>query len=771
MNNEKEVGDMQEDTMMPTGPRRRRRQAAEPSDVSPTQEKKEEVLHVPTSVPAVSAVRDALQTAAAEHVKTDKPGKKEVEKTSIPENRDRNRSSEKAESTESRHNAAGTRGYVPDKLTPEQLASAAVRREKTQTGSMTHTGSAGHVHQSDGMVRTGSTGRVNQQTGGVGQSGGMPRMGYSGSQRIQNGPSQPSGAYRTGYPSGSMPVMPHQGGTTAWTGNTPRSQSGSQSVVRTNGSGGYPPRSQTAPNPMAQSQGLMQTRGVTHSGSQQVPPAPAKGNMPVQGKSSGEKAGKGQRLIRLIVVGVVLAAITFGAVRVIGNIQTARAVRERVEAYNAYFVPGVFVDGISLGGMTYDEALSIVRSNAQSRSDAWSVALTYQGSLVQRINASDLNITVDVQETMNEAWQQGHQGTIEERSAAMDALEITPYEAFTANPGGDQSKINDILQNLANLVYRAPEDATIETFNPDLTYPFVFHEEVAGRRLDTDSLRKAIFQSLSSMESDSIELTIESIAPKVTVDWIKENLVAERGFGSTPITSHSTDNRNENIRVAFSKISGTVLQPGESFSFNDIVGQRTEKNGFLPAIEYAYGEVSDGIGGGVCQASTTVYLAAVRAGMQIVKREPHSDAVNYISYGKDATVYWYSNHKIDMVFKNPTDQPVYITAAVQSDRNQRTKLVCNVRIYGAGMDGITYDIVTEETVIEAPMEPEYVKDKNGDYVTYTDEEKVVRQASNGCQVTSWRVAYKDGEEIERKYMYTDTYKPKPERIYVGVTPR
>ena len=91
---------------------------------------------------------------------------------------------------------------------------------------------------------------------------------------------------------------------------------------------------------------------------------------------------------------------------------------------------------------------------------------------------------------------------------------------------------------------------------------------------------------------------------------------------------------------------------GSKFSFNDTVGPRNFSTGFLPAIEYAYGTEQWGWGGGVCQASTTVYLAAIQSGMTILSREPHSMAVSYTEYGKDATVSDTRGREIDFSFRN-----------------------------------------------------------------------------------------------------------------------
>ena len=523
----------------------------------------------------------------------------------------------------------------------------------------------------------------------------------------------------------------------------------------------YPNQEQSAGNgqkPQTQNQ----------PGNAYYPPKPPEEN-------GGRSGQTGRGLYQKIMIGIAAAVIL-----IVGGIFLTRYLRERadyrameeyVHSYDALFVPGVYVDEIPLEGMNMAQAQAMVQSNAQQRSSAWGVNLTYNGQIVRTITGSDLSMNVDVQDALSAAWNQGHIGSVEERKAAMDQLQANAFHAYTADPSGDTSVIDTILQEINRQVYRVPQDATIASFNPDLSYPFTFNQEVVGRSLNIEAAKQAIFASLSEMTTTNVELQLETQQPNVTVESIKSSLLEMRGTATTPISSSSADERNANIRNAFSKISGTIIQPGGQFSFNSIVGPRTEKNGFLPAIEYAYGELSDGIGGGVCQASTTVYLAAVRAGMEIVKREPHSDAVSYIEYGKDATVYWYSNHKIDMVFRNTTSSPIYITAAVQSSPTRRTNLVCVVNIYGATLNGLSYDIVTQETVIEAPTEPEYVKDKNGEYVTYTDQQKIVRKASNGCSVDSWRVTYENGREVDRVFMYNDIYKPKAERIYVGVTPR
>ena len=160
------------------------------------------------------------------------------------------------------------------------------------------------------------------------------------------------------------------------------------------------------------------------------------------------------------------------------------------------------------------------------------------------------------------------------------------------------------------------------------------------------------------------------------------------------------------------------------------------------------------------------------AGLQVLKREPHSDKVSYSDLGKDATVYWYGKRRIDLTFRNNTDSTIYIVAAVKQDSTNKKRLNATVAIYGPDMGDVRYEMESEivET-LPAPFKPEYKKDTNGTYVTYKDQQKSVSAAKEGYVVNCYLVEYTSGEMTNRKLMYTDRYEPKGEVIYVGVKDR
>jgi len=460
-------------------------------------------------------------------------------------------------------------------------------------------------------------------------------------------------------------------------------------------------------------------------------------------------------LIALVVIGII-AGGAYAGIQISRDMAEKQKISDKVTPYNNLYCPGVYVDGIALGGMTPEQAMNSVQSQINQRHDAWSVQLMYEGNLIATVNSELLNMNVDQNELnalMNDAWQQGHTGTEAERYAQMEALEKKPYQVYTAKPSSDTSQIDTLLAGLKQQIDKEPVDAQVLTFDTTRAYPFLFSEEQTGLRLDIEPLKQQLYQMVSTMQSGSLELVPEVIQPQKTVAELEKHY-ALRAMATTPIDKHSTEDRNNNIRRCFQLISGTAVQPGKTFSFNKTVGPRTMENGFYPAIEYINDEHVEGIGGGACQASTTVYQAAVCAGLEIVSRRPHSDSVSYSDYGKDATVYM-GGKQIDLQFKNNTDEPIYITAEVLTDPSNKSRLMTKVCIYGADLGNVKYTLETQVVeTLPSIMEPVYVNDK-----------ELEQNAKDGCIVDSYRMTYVDGILTNREFLFKDTYNPKPQKIY------
>lgn len=162
------------------------------------------------------------------------------------------------------------------------------------------------------------------------------------------------------------------------------------------------------------------------------------------------------------------------------------------------------------------------------------------------------------------------------------------------------------------------------------------------------------------LTSTPIPITTPGAGPTVTSKPKNPNEISS--FATT--IHDKNENRVSNIKTAAEDLDGTVIEPGEIFSFNDSVGRRTKDKGYKEAPIFVNGEKSKGVGGGVCQVSTTLYNAALEADLEIIERHRHSRKVSYVEEGKDATVVYNSK---DLRFKNTKDYPIEIRVSVSED--------------------------------------------------------------------------------------------------------
>lgn len=581
----------------------------------------------------------------------------------------------------------------------------------------------------------------------------------------------PRGTYEYGAFSGQrygVKADPHMGGNTGGYGEN-MSRTAGADASRFAGGGGYYGSSSRRENAYGYSHD-----GINgHSGH----------GRDVSMKDSnncGKPPRRNMRALLIVIAVLIVAGGIFAAVNAINSNNKAKAMQELSDAVRPYddkYCEGVYVNGVNLGGMTADQAYASVQTVIQQQNSVWRVRLVLNGSPVAEITADMLGLGPDspqvynaIAQTLNDAWLQGHTGNDAQRKSSMDTLKNNPYIANVQMPAADTSVIDPILQQIKSQIETPPTDASVIAFDPYHTVPFTYNQESNGVTLDTAPLERQLYDMVSNHQAGEIVISPTVVEPGVKVADLKKDHTLLASV-ATDISTTSTEDRNENIRRAMELINGTILQPGQQFSFNDVVGERTVKNGFLTAIEYAYGEHVEGVGGGVCQASSTLYQAAVKAGLQILKRSPHSDSVSYAEYGKDATVYWVGKRKIDLVFKNNTDKPVYIVASVQNAPNSKKRLVTKISIYGRDPGDVRYDLETKTIETLSIPDPEITKDKEGTYAVYDDEMVQVTDGKLGYVVESYQVQYTGKYETDRKLLYVDTYKPQAPKVYVGIQKR
>jgi vancomycin resistance protein YoaR len=229
-----------------------------------------------------------------------------------------------------------------------------------------------------------------------------------------------------------------------------------------------------------------------------------------------------------------------------------------------------------------------------------------------------------------------------------------------------------LIKDIARDIEKKPYDGTI-VFNPHSETRFTVSGERCGQALDERSLAADILAALKSGVHQTIAAKIRPIYPKS-----RAQMTAKLGLrGGYTTYFENNPNRENNIELALSKFNGIAVQKGQSISFNQIVGKRTQERGFETAKIILDGEFVNGVGGGVCQASTTLFNALLLSGIQIDKSSSHSLAVSYVPLGRDAMV----SSSTDLCFTNNTGGTIYIETFVENATAAHAGRA-TVRIYG-----------------------------------------------------------------------------------------
>ncbi|MGI6738900.1 MAG: VanW family protein [Christensenellales bacterium] len=490
-----------------------------------------------------------------------------------------------------------------------------------------------------------------------------------------------------------------------------------------------------------------------------------KTNRPIK---SGDKRRFPKLLFALLIILLLAAGAYYGLQKIREN-----KVAAEIAPYENVYGAEIYINDVPIAGLTPSQALEAVSAKMYERTQAWQLDLTYNGWKFYTLSYNTLGISFSestLYPYLNEAWALTHTGDVYMRKQAILNRKNNQYRVYTTKQEFNDSNLTDILVQIANSIYKEPMDAMLIQFRPDDANPFLIREEQVGMSLDVESAKQKILEMAASGVGGKFEIEPTTIQPKITKVQVEQK-VALRAEASTAISKYSTDNRNNNIRISLAKINGTILEPGETLSFNKVVGPRTIKAGFFEADEMVKGDLVTGVGGGVCQSSSTLYQAALKAGMSITDRDIHSAPVLYTEKGFDATVFLSRDRNIDFKFKNTSSSRIYITAHVIKG-SSKNSLICRIRIYGESLgDGVIYKLKSVTDQVLKTDEIIYVPDKEQECVVYKDETKLKRKAEDGYIVSTYLRKYQHGNLIEETLISRDEYKPKPTEYWQGTTYR
>lgn len=317
------------------------------------------------------------------------------------------------------------------------------------------------------------------------------------------------------------------------------------------------------------------------------------------------------------------------------------------------FSAGISIAGVDVANLTKAEALEVLQQ-AELYPSGYHIQLTLEDQTVT-VTGKELPFDLHLQETIEEAYAYNWHCTEKERTYRAAQLSSTPKD-FSLNPTLIENELETVFTELTTPFEKAAKEPTITGYKNGV---FEISDPVNGHTVNIATLISEIKTLLSTKKTGVIEVPITVVQSKKTAGEVKANI---QKLGSFSTISTNSANGNHNMKLAANATNGTVLQPGEQFSFNNTTGNTTNSsNGYLPAGAISGGEFVQEYGGGICQVSTTIYGAALRSNMTIVSRYNHTYPSTYVPIGLDAAV---SYGTLDLVIRNDSEYPVYIEAGM-----------------------------------------------------------------------------------------------------------
>ena len=475
-------------------------------------------------------------------------------------------------------------------------------------------------------------------------------------------------------------------------------------------------------------------------------------------------------------------------------------------------ISGISILGIDVSGLTQDEANTKIAENLNSRLET-NLVFNHNG-ILYNVLPSQLECSYDITKAVNEAYSCGRNGNvfvnnfdilntlinkvninvdfsynndlyesvvsqmnanfedgIKQSSYTIDGNNLIITSGKAGNVIKSEELRNLIIDKLTSVDYNTDSiEVPVEEVQPDGIDIDKIHSEIYKEATDayytTDPY--AVYPSSNGLDfdisideakqmvstpQDTYTIPLKTLYPDVTTNEIGREAFPDLLATYSTSYASSNANRSTNIALAASKINGTVLMPGEEFSFNGTVGKRTAAAGFKTATVYSNGQVTTDYGGGICQVSSTLYNSVLRANLEITNRVNHTFTVGYVPIGLDATVSWGAP---DFKFKNSRSYPVKIVATTSNKR-------LTISVYGLKED-VEYEVeLVSYRTGTVPYSTVYTTDSS----LGKGKTKVVQSGSNGATSVAYKILKLNGKEVSRTLLSKDRYSPHNQIIARG----
>ena len=514
---------------------------------------------------------------------------------------------------------------------------------------------------------------------------------------------------------------------------------------------------------------------------------------------------KGTRKVKKIIISVIivmLVALIFSTVFALTNIN------------NEKIISGVTIKGVEVSGLTKEEAIAKLETVYSEKINN-NIMLQYE-ELESELNPTLMEVNYDIEKAVNEAYSLGRDGNIFTNNYNILGTLIAKrdYDVnMTMNEETTKQTINDIGSNLPGIMiessYSVEDDELIitrgkegvvistdtllsevkemlndiheteniieipvETKTPqeidvdkihsevyqepqDAYYtkdPFTVYPEVEGIDFDVEKAKEMIAAEVK----DEYVIDLIITKPEVTIEDIGTEAFPDRLSTFSTRYDASDKDRTTNLVLACKKLNGKVIMPGETFSYNAALGPRTYAAGYRNGKIYENGQVVDGLGGGICQISSTLYNAALMSDMEIVERRNHQFVTSYVDKGRDATVVY---GLTDFRFKNTRTYPVRLVASAKGG-------VATVSVYGIKEADREYTYSFRTDVISTiPYTTKYVEDSS----LSAGKEVVTQKGTNGLVCKTYMTKMLNGKIVSTKLLSTDTYSAMQRIVKRGIS--
>lgn len=422
-------------------------------------------------------------------------------------------------------------------------------------------------------------------------------------------------------------------------------------------------------------------------------------------------AGGGKNKTKIAVIiciaVAVVAAVAVAGFMLFSHLDKQNETKPQESAAKEFvFSEKTAVSGLDISGKTIKEAKALLEKNQTSFITPVKFSVNVDGNS-EELTQSDFEYTFNIDEVLGQV------------KADSEAKRSSANIDYTVKATVTEESVSKNVKAICEKYDASPVDAHVTKFNPYSENRFEFAEAQSGLDVSSDDLKQQFNQAFNSGQNYcAIEAKTETLNADVSVDFLKKNLVK---LASYETVSTNTENGTTNMRVSLEACNGSIIDPDEVWSFNDCTGDSNlESNGYKSAHVISEGKIIDGIGGGICQSSSTIYNAAIRSNMEVVERYNHKWASVYVPTGLDATID-YPN--LDLKLRNTTKYQMFLECKV-----------VDYTLYASfwGYQDPSYDSIK-------------TRNELGD------------SSGSGYSVKAWRVYYKGGKQVNEEELPSSYY--------------